>query len=213
MEKRVFSLRLCNAFGFEILACENYNQLEISDDLAPMFYETFQDHIEMESSLLQLDNWLNTYREIIDISLWKRKATFKTKLQNRHRRTGDRQQRRATNHENAQQFSNPSSSVTPNTRTTTCPHDTPKNLTTLPILCPPLHGSTHGNTDTSNAVLVSTNSTKVITPPPHENNTVSTPQKSKVNANADFHPAETETQEQPNKNLKGGHKCRSKLVT
>jgi len=99
------------------------------------------------------------------------------------------------------------------TRTTTCPYDTPKNPKTLPILCQPLHGSTHGNTDTSNAVLVSKNSTNVITPPPHENNTVSTPQKSKVNANADFHPAETETQENPNKNLKGGHKYRSKLVT
>jgi len=124
------------------------------------------------------------------------------------------QKRRATHHENAQQFSNPSSSVSPITRTTTCPYDTPKNLKTLPILCQPSHGSTHGNTDTSNAVLVSKNSTTVITPPPpHENNTVSTPQNSKVNANADFHPAETETQENPNKNLKGGHKCRSKLVT
>ena len=102
----------------------------------------------------------------------------------------------------------------PITTTTTCPYDTPKNLKTLPILCQPLHGSTHGNTDTSNAVLVSKNSTNVITPPPpHENNTVSTPQKSKVNANADFHPAETETQENPNKKMKGGHKCLSKLVT
>jgi len=90
------------------------------------------------------------------------------------------------------------------TTTTTCSSDTPQNLQTSPILYQPSPGSTHGNTDTSDAVLVSKNPTNVISPT-HKNHTVSTPRESKVNANAEFHTAETDTQENPNKNLKGGH--------
>ena len=173
------------------------NQLEISDDLAPMFYPNFEAHIEKESSLLQLDTWLNTYRDIINNSIRKHPTQAEE-----------------------QQFSPTSSSNSSTTNSSTCSSQSLLSLTdfslnsqTSPILTQPSTSRSHGSTDTHSAALVSRNHDTVAQFNTHNTSTVSTQRESEVNANAERNAAATETQENTRKTFEGSKICPPNLVT